>query len=63
MTIANDGTVWLLGAERVEGGHTILRGSGGGWRRIEGGAVALSVGRVPWLVNDQSHIYVRTGKR
>lgn len=63
VTIANDGTVWLLSTEQAEGGYAILRRSGNGWRRVDGGAVALSAGAVPWLVNAEGRIYVWTGRR
>jgi hypothetical protein len=41
----------------VPGGYSVQRWTGNEWRRVDGGAVALSAGRVPWLVNDDGHIY------
>jgi hypothetical protein len=63
VTVANDGTVRLLGTEQVEGGYAILRRSGNGWRRVDGGAVALSAGAVPWLVNAEGRVFVWTGRQ
>ncbi len=57
VTVANTGTVWALGTERVEGGYRVQRWDGRGWRRVEGGAVALSAGPVPWLVNSEGRIF------
>jgi hypothetical protein len=37
------GDVWVLGADRVEGGHAIHRWRGSDWERVEGGAVRPDV--------------------
>ncbi len=57
ITVASDGTAWVLGTDRVPGGYSVHRWTGNEWRRVEGGAVSLSAGRVPWLVNDNGQIY------
>ncbi|MEP6609499.1 MAG: tectonin domain-containing protein [Burkholderiaceae bacterium] len=57
LTVSADGSVWLLGQERVPGGHSIHRLTTKGWRKAPGGAVAISAGRVPWLVNSEGRIY------
>ncbi len=63
ITVASDGTVWLLGRDRVPGGHSVLRWNGNGWRQVPGGAVALAAGQVPWLVNADRRIYRWDGRR
>jgi len=63
VTIATNGTAWLIGRDRVPGGYSVHRWTGQGWRRVNGGAVALAAGPVPWLVNSDGQIYVWTGKR
>jgi Tectonin domain len=63
VAIANDGTAWLIGRDQVPGGFSILRWSGQIWRRVPGGAVALSAGPVPWLVNSDQQIFRWVGRR
>jgi len=57
VTIANNGTVWALGTDRVPGGHSVQHQDARGWRRVEGGAVALSAGAAPWLINSENQIF------
>lgn len=57
VTIAADGTAWALGTDRVAGGFSVQRWSGKNWRRVGGGAVALSAGPTPWLVNSEQRIF------
>lgn len=63
VSIASNGTAWLLGTDRVPGGYSIHRWNGQSWRRVGGGAVALAAGPVPWLVNSDGQVFVWTGKR
>jgi hypothetical protein len=63
VTVANDGTAWLLGRDRVPGGFSVQRWTGNGWRRAPGGAVALSAGPVPWLVNADGNVFRWDGRR
>jgi hypothetical protein len=52
------GEVWVLGTDRVDGGHSIQRWGGNDWQRVEGGAVRIDVdpqGR-PWVVNANGDI-------
>jgi hypothetical protein len=61
VTVAADGKAWVLGTDRVQGGYSVQQWTGRDWRRVDGGAVALSAGPVPWLVNEGGQIY-RWGK-
>ena len=63
VTVATDGTVWVLGTDPVPGGFSIQRWTGQNWRRVNGGALALSAGATPWLVNSNNQIYRWSGKR
>jgi hypothetical protein len=63
VTIGADGTAWLLGTDRVDGGHSIHWWTGSGWERVPGGAVALSAGQVPWLVNSSGNVFRWDGRR
>jgi hypothetical protein len=51
------GEVWVLGTDRVDGGHSVHRWAGGGRQRVPGGAVALSAGQEAWRVNAEGNIY------
>jgi hypothetical protein len=57
VTVSNDGTAWILGMDQVPGGFSIQRWTGRGWRRVEGGAIAISAAAVPWLVNSENRIF------
>jgi len=58
VTIANDGNVWMLGRQSVPGGYSVFRqGAESRWDKVPGGAVALSAGPTPWLVNSDGQIY------
>ena len=57
LAIANNGTAWSLGTERVAGGYTVQRWDGQRWRRVDGGGVALSAGATPWLVNSDGRVF------
>lgn len=62
VTIGADGTAWALGTDTVPGGFSVQRWSGQRWRRVDGGAVALSAGRTPWLVNSEQRIFQWQGR-
>ena len=62
VTIATDGTAWALGTDRVRGGYSVQRWGGKNWRRVDGGAVALSAGPTPWLVNSEQRIFRWAGR-
>lgn len=57
VTIASNGTAWLLGTDRVPGGFSIHRWTGRAWQPVPGGAVALSAGQVPWLVDSEGNVF------
>ncbi len=41
--IGSDGTLWIVGTTPVKGGYAIYRWEDGLWKRVPGGAVAVSV--------------------
>jgi len=52
------GQAWVVGVERVDGGHPIYCWNGRDWSRVEGGAVRVAVdpqGR-PWVVNSAGEV-------
>ncbi len=61
----DDGTIWVIGTDRRNGGYGIhrLKESGNGWERISGAAVRIDVDSVgnAWVVNDQGVIYHYNG--
>lgn len=61
--VGADGSVWVLGSNRVPGGWGIWRFTGGNWVQIDGGAVAVTVDPrgEPWVVNNDGRIYQRRG--
>ncbi|HZA96563.1 MAG TPA: tectonin domain-containing protein, partial [Burkholderiaceae bacterium] len=63
VTVATDGTAWILGTNRLPGGYSIHRWSGDRWRRVNGGGVAISAGPMSWLVNSDNQIFRWRGKR
>ena len=63
ITVASDGTAWVLGTQRVSGGFTIHRWTGQAWRLVNGGAVAISAGAQPWVVNSDNQIFRWGAKR
>ncbi len=62
VTVATDGTPWVLGTDAVPGGYSVQRWRGKNWRRVDGGAVALSAGPTPWLVNSEQQIFRWDGR-
>ena len=63
VTVAADGTPWVLGSDRVPGGFSVQRWTGKGWRRVNGGGVAMSAATTPWLVNSDNQIFRWNAKR
>ena len=59
--VGADGSVWVIGKNRVAGGYGIFQWTGSNWRMIDGGAVEVSVGPdgTPWVVNSNGNIYKR----
>jgi hypothetical protein len=57
--IGADNSVWVIGTNSVQGGYGIYRWEEKNWRRIDGGAVQISVDNhgVPWVVNADNYIY------
>jgi hypothetical protein len=64
IAVATDGTVWVIGDNKVPGGRGIyFRGpKDRDWGSVPGGAVRIAVaGDAPWLVNDGGIAFERTG--
>jgi hypothetical protein len=57
--VGANGSVWVVGTNRVVGGYGIYHWNGRGWTPMPGGAVAISVGSAgrPWVINSAHHIY------
>jgi hypothetical protein len=57
--VGANGSVWVVGTNRVGGGFGIWLWTGGGWAEVPGGAVAIAVdpGGKPWVVNSVHSIY------
>ena len=57
--VGADGSLWIIGTNRVPGGYGIYRWTSSGWAEVPGGAVTLTVGPVgtPSVVNSNHHIY------
>ena len=58
-----DGSVWIVGATTVYGGHGIYHWTGSSWTSVPGGAVTIAVGPdgSPWVTNSINQIYHWTG--
>jgi len=64
IALATNGTVWVIGDNKVPGGRGIyFRGpKDRDWKSVPGGAVRIAVaGTAPWLANDQGSVFERTG--
>jgi len=61
ISVGADGSVWVIGSDRREGGYGIYRWDDYGWTRVRGSARQISVGPdgEPWVVNRDGEIYVR----
>ncbi len=62
--VGANGSVWIVGTNRVSGGYGIYRWNGKAWTAVAGGAVRIAVDRTgnPWVVNSAHHIYHWTGR-
>lgn len=51
--VGANGSVWVIGTNRVAKGFGIYRWTGRGWQNIPGGAVRIAVDPrgIPWVVN------------
>lgn len=64
IALATDGTVWVIGDNKVPGGRGIyFRGpKDRDWKSVPGGAVRIAIaGTAPWLVNDGGIAFERAG--
>ncbi|WP_138466155.1 tectonin domain-containing protein [Poseidonocella sp. HB161398] len=63
--IGADGSVWIIGCDRREGGYGIYRREGGDWVDAGGAALRISVSPEgePWVVTEQNFIFRRLGER
>jgi len=59
--VGNDGSVWLIGADKTPGGYSIFNRSRNQWNRVDGGAVRIDVDGMgnPWIVNSDGVIFRR----
>ena len=61
IAVGEKGAVWKIGCDVQQGGYGIHRRieSTSTWERVDGGAVAISVGKdgLPWAVNEDGNIY------
>ena len=57
--VGANGSVWIIGKEKVFGGYDIERWSGSGFKKAPGGAVRIDVSPwgYPWVVNSFDDIY------
>ena len=62
--VGANGSVWIIGGNRVSGGYGIYRWNGRTWTAMPGGAVRIAVDRAgnAWVVNSAHHIYHWTGR-
>lgn len=63
--VGADGSVWVIGSNKVSGGYGIYRWTGRTWTRVPGGAVRIAVDRDgnAWVVNSGGGIYRYDGRR
>ena len=63
--IGVNGTVWIIGANKTQGGYGIYRWREDRWQGIDGGAVRIAVDTYgnPWVVNSARRILRRVYKR
>ena len=61
--VGANGSVWIIGSNRVSGGYGIYRSNGQAWTALPGGAVRIAVDQAgnAWVVNSAHHIYHWTG--
>ena len=61
---AHGKTAWVLGTNRVDGGHGIYRWTGKLFEPVIGGAMDIAVGPsgTPWVVNNRNEIFQYNGR-
>ena len=62
IAVGANGDVWVIGIDRVAGGSSIFRWTGGSWQVVPGGAVRIEVDArgTPWVINSEGRIFRRT---
>ncbi len=65
ISIGADGSVWVIGTNKVNGGFGIYRWNGKTWKRVPGGATRLDVGPKgnAWVVNTHGNVFRFNGKK
>jgi hypothetical protein len=65
ISVGADGSVWVVGTNKVNGGFGIYRWNANTWIRVSGGATRIDVGPKgnAWIVNSQGNIYRYNGKK
>jgi hypothetical protein len=61
--IGADGSVWIVGANRAQGGFDIYKWNGNGWNLVPGGAVRIAVDPKgnAWVVNNTNNVFRFSG--
>jgi hypothetical protein len=61
--IGADGSVWIIGANRTQGGFDIYKWNGNGWNLVPGGAVRIAVDPKgnAWVVNNTNNVFRFSG--
>jgi hypothetical protein len=56
------GDAWIIGTNKIPGGYGISKWTGSAWQVVSGAAVRVTVDDdgIPWVVNENGHIYRRT---
>jgi DNA-binding beta-propeller fold protein YncE len=59
IAISPEGTVFILGTNRVDGGYAVYRWTGRGWAHMTGGGVAIAAGphNSVWVIDNAGHIF------
>ena len=63
IAVGADGSIWIIGTDRQDGGYGIYKWNGRNWTRTDGAAVKIAVDRGgnPWVINSRNEIYQRQG--
>ena len=63
ISVGANGSVWVVGTNRVPDGYGVYRWDGTGWAGLPGGAVTIAVDPSgdPWVTNSAGQIYHWTG--
>ena len=63
--VGADGSVWLIGANQVAGGHDVWKRAGNGWTNVAGGGERIAVDPAgnAWIVNNTGNIFRFDGSR